>query len=179
MKTYEPQHNFDRVFPLQHLMLYYLNWYERSSDRWQDIKNCLIMDGYSGEHMSNADVYRLLLNMADDFNLHCAIKGWKLISIGEIMSRNLNDFYIERYQREGLPNPDWLVVIDKLMSIFCLNYNRDQTKIAKPTFRKGDPMRYAGYKQGRTFKQANKDTKKYNWEGVAPDWDWRKYYKPR
>ena len=170
---YRPQHDFDKVFPIWHVILYYLGWYTKSEDRWADLKNCLIMDGYCGEHMSNADVYQFILNIADDFNLHCANKGWKLISISKTI---VPDFYAEKYKKAGLPNPEWLSGIDALIAEFAFGYSRSEVKLAKPDFKRGDPIRYSGYRSGKTYREANKHTESYKWEGEQPSWDWRKYF---
>ena len=176
---YRPQHDYDKRFPLWHCILYYLNWYETSMDKWQDLKNCLIMDGYPGEHMTNADVYRLVLNVADDFNLYCANKGWKMISVAVTIPDGY-EWWVEEYRKKGIENPEWMYGIDKLFSQFALDYDRTKVKLPKPDFKKGDPIRYSGYKFGKTYKEANKHAGDgYKWEGVAPDWDWRKYYDPR
>ena len=176
--TYRPQHDYDKRFPLWHCILYYLGWYEKTEDKWQDLKNCLIMDGYPGEHMSNSDVYRLVLNVADDFNLHCANNGWKLISVAATIPDG-HEWWVEEYRKRGIKNPEWMYGIDQLFSQFALGYDRSKVKLPKPDFKKGDPIRYSGYKSGRTYKSSNKYAGTYKWEGVDPDYDWRKYYIPR
>ena len=170
---YSIQHDYNKRFPLWHCILYYLNWYERTDNKWNDLKNCLTMDGYCGEVMSNADVVNIVLNIADDFNCYCAIQNWKLLPVRTVLT---DDWYVARYRKQGLENPDWLVMLDRLFSKFALDYTRQQVKIPKPDFKKGDLMRYSGYKAGKTYKEANAHTKKYTWEGTAPDWDWRKYH---
>lgn len=176
MERYRTNHDFDKRFPLWHCILYYLGWYERTGDKWADLKNCLTMDGYCGESMSNADAFRLILHIADDFNLHCANNGWKLISVAAILQDD--EYWVNKYRERGLENPDWLVSIDKLFSKFAFDYTRSEVKLPRPDFKKGDPLHYSNWGTGRTYKQANKHTEDYNWEGVAPDYDWRKYYQP-
>ena len=173
--NYTVQHDFQKRFPLWHCLLYYLNWYEKTEDKWDDLKRCLEMDGYSGMHFSNHDVVRLVLSVADDFNAFCASQGWKLLSVSTIIP---DDYWIEKYRKRGLANPDWLYMLDQLFSKFALDYDRNQVKIPKPDFRKGDPLRYSGYKEGKTYREANRLAGKHNWQGVAPDWDWRAYWHP-
>ena len=176
MNEYSIQHDYDKRFPLWHCVLYYLNWYERSANKWDDLRACLIMDGYCAESFSNADVYHLILAVADDFNCYCATKGWKLISISTLLPDN---WWVEKYREQGLENPDWLYGIDRLMVKFSLDYDRSKVKLPKPDFKKGDPIRYSGYREGKTYKEANKHTEKYNWEGTKPSWNWRKYFNPK
>ena len=173
MNEYSIQHDYDKRFPLWHCILYYLGWYESSGNKWDDLRACLIMDGYCGEAFSNRDVYSLILGVAKDFNNYCALQGWKLIPIDILV---LDEWWVNRYREQGVENPDWLYGIDKLMSCFSLDYNRSKVKLPKPDFKKGDPIRYDGYKFGKTYKEANKYTEKYKWEGEPPTWDWRKYY---
>lgn len=175
MGAYSIQHDFDKRFPLWHCLLYYLGWYERGEDKWVDLKRCLVMDGYCGEHFSNSDVYRLIMGVADDFNCYCATQGWKLIPVGTVIT---DDWWVDKYRKRGLENPDWLCSIDNLFSKFAFDYTREQVKIPCPDFKKGDPMRYKGYKEGKTFKEANNTAKGMAWYGEAPDWDWRRYWHP-
>ena len=176
MRTdYKVQHEFDQRFPLWHCVLYYLGWYEKSENRWIDLKKCLVMDGYCGESFSNYDVYKLILNIADNFNLYCANMGWNLISIGTIIG---DDWWIRNYEEQGLENPDWMYSIEKLFAKFALYYTREQVKLPCPDFKKGDPIRYSGFKNGKTYKEANKYAKTYNWYGTAPNYDWRRYWNP-
>ena len=172
---YSVQHEFGKRFPIWHCLLYYLGWYEKTGNKWDDLRACLIMDGYCGEAFSNADVYRLILGIADDFNYYCASQGWKLISISTLVG---DDWWINKYREQGVENPDWLYFIDELMSKFAFDYTRQQVKLPRPDFKKGDPLRYDGYQFGKTYKEANKHTEKYNWYGEHPSWDWREYFNP-
>ena len=67
---------------------------------------------------------------------------------------------------------------DQLFGKFALDYTREQVKLPCPDFKKGDPIRYSGFKNGKTYKEANKLAKTYNWHGTAPDYDWRRYWHP-
>lgn len=171
----KPQHDYNKRFPLWHCLLYYLNWYERSTDKWDDLKRCLEMDGYSGMQFSNYDVTRLVLSVADDFNIYCAQNGLKLISVASAIP---DEWWIAKYREQGLENPDLMYIVDQMMSKFALDYDRKTVKIPKPDFKKGDPIRYSGYKEGKTYKEANRHASTYTWHGEASDFDWRRYWHP-
>lgn len=56
-------------FELSHVMLYAKGWYEHSDDIFKDLKQCLCLDDYSGDLMSNTDVMNLILNHCQKLNL--------------------------------------------------------------------------------------------------------------
>lgn len=159
---YYVSHNFEKAFPLSTCVLYYLGWYERSNNWWDDLKKCLDMDGYYiGPHTRPADVYRIFIGMLDDWNMYCANRGMKMISATNLLMPKAYLVSAAEDVCGEYGKVEWLATIMALLSEWAFTYNRLEVILTRPVFKKGDKIRYQGYKNGRTYREANRQTEKY------------------
>lgn len=156
------QHKFENGFPLSNCILYYLHWYYHSDNMWEDIRKCIIADGYCGEHMSKWDMFRLVLNMADDWNLYAANHGYRLFSVGKLL---LPEWKLKGWEKVDKEEPTLLAMLWEILGEFALGYDRLQLPLKKPHFSKKNPLKPANYKAGETYTTANRRIENYsNWK---------------
>ena len=156
------QHKFENGFPLSNCVLYYLNWYYRSDNIWEDIRKCIIADGYCGEHMSKYDMFRLIIGMADDWNLYAANNGYKLISVSKVL---LPEWKMEGWKKFDKEQPLLLGMLWEILGEFALGYDREHLPLKKPHFSKKNPLKPRRYLEGETYTTANRRVESFkNWK---------------
>lgn len=159
-RKYNHSYSFDKGFPLSNCVLYYLGWYYRSGDMWADLKKCMTADGYCGKYMSKHDILRLLLGVAEEWNLYAANNGYNLIRLSHIL---VSDWQIAGWEKYDKDEPRMLSMVWNLLGIFALDYKRTELPLKKPHFSKENELKPRNYKHGQTYKQANKEMEKYHW----------------
>lgn len=155
---YNCSHDFSKGFPISNCVLYYLGWFYKSENTWEDLKKCLTQDGYMGDIFDVYDVARLIIGMADDWNLYAANNGYRLIRISEVMDVKLH--LVEWFTKKNMTEPELLAKVWDILGMFALNYNRAELSLKMPVFSKSQPMKYFKYKNGATYKEANITAKK-------------------
>lgn len=161
-KDYTVQHNFAKGFPLSNCVLYYLHWYEKSNDVWDDLKKCIEEDGYLGAIMDKWDVVRLFMGIAEDWNCYAANKGYNLIRLGKIFPPQ---WMTEGYKKYDAENPELITLAMTLLGTFALDYTREQLPLYRPVYSKKSPLKPVGYKNGVTYTYANKRVERFkNWK---------------
>ena len=161
MDAIHDKRNFNHHFPLWHCVLYYLGWYHRTSNSWDDLRKCLEMDGYYTQGQQHRGTIELIFSILDDWNLYCAIHGLKMISTANLIP----DVWYEEFYRTadgGEGDSYYLSVLWQLIGEWATGYTRQEVKLPRPVFKKGDSLKYSGYGTGKTYKQANSFTRKYN-----------------
>ena len=161
MTQYYLSYDFSKGHKLSNCILYYLNWYYRSDNMWEDIRKCIIADGYCGEYMSKWDMCRLVLGMIDEWNEYAAHKGLKLISISKLL---IPDWKVKGWEKYDKEEPRLLCLIWEILGEWALGYNRKELPLKKPHFDKKNPLKPRDYKAGGTYTGANRRVNHYeNW----------------
>ena len=152
--------DFSKGHPLSNCILYYLNWYYKSDNMWEDIRKCIIADGYVGEYMTKWDMVRLAIGIVDDWNEYAASKGIRLFSISKAF---VPEWRAESYKKYDSEDYMLLAIFWELISVFAFDYNRTEVPLKKPYFSKNSLLKHRSYKNGVTYKSANKKVDKFNW----------------
>ena len=160
MGSYIYSRSFEKGFPLSNCVLYTLGWYYRSGSMWEDLRKCVQADGFVTCCMTKWDIARLVLDVADDWNRYAANKGYRLISVSACL---IPKWKLEGWEKYDSENPELLAMVWEILTTFALDYNRDQLVLKKPHFAKKSPLKHSRYKNGETYKSANKMVNKYKW----------------
>lgn len=151
-KIYNNYYSFEKGFTLSNCLLYYLGWYHRSGDFWADMKKCVEADGFFA--CSEFDITRLFLGVANEWNMYAANNGYKLIRLDVLI---VPEYEVENWAKRIEYHPEWFAMIWKLLGVFAFDYSRTELPIKKPHFSKKSALKHRGYKNGRTYKEANKE----------------------
>lgn len=160
MSQYYAQHDFSKGHPLSNCILYYLHWYYRSDNMWEDIRKCIIADGYCGEYMSKWDMFRLVLGMVDDWNDYAAEHGIKLFRVSKML---IPEWRVKGWEKFDNEDPRLLCLLWEILGEFALGYNRTDVPLKKPHFSKSNPLKPRNYKNGETYTTANRKLEQFNW----------------